>query len=542
MAGGLRHSILLGLLLPLASSSTLSLVGAGGSLVPIAHTDAMFGALPFGETLKTRLWYAGDGCSRKSSHPALGGLLGGGPFAVLADRGGGCSFGAKARAAQANGAVALLVAGSGAEPTNAAMLTMTDKEEEAEAEAQEQEEQVQGQGQGQGQQAHVTIPAMFIPHAEGVLLRERWLATKAKGVRLQLSWAMPAAARSAGREPVRWELWASAFDDAYGELRRKEGVPLSSLAAIASALGERASFAPRLFAVRGTAWYDDEAHALLDCTAAAAAAEHPECAARCTNGGRYCLPGVGPEGGKEEGEKKKEKKEKKEEKEEKEEEGVGRALLQEGVRKICLARFVAGRRGARVDDDPELWWRYSAAFSARCASHAGAVTLACSTRVLASVGGRAAVRAVAHCVAAAGGTDPGGGPNAVLEAECKDSERRSVFEAPTLRINGEPFKGDWSCPMPLRLATCGVLRMLCSAFEEPPPACAGRFWEQQQQQQLAQPGGGVVAAPRPAEGQQRRRRATQAPLPRVPAGAGHSLFDVLAPRHHTRRLLGTADA
>jgi hypothetical protein len=472
----------------------------------------MFGALPFGETLKTRLWYAGDGCSRKSSHPALGALLGGGPFAVLADRGG-CSFGAKARAAQVNGAVALLVAGSGAEPVNAAMLTMTDKEE-AEAEA---------QGQGQGQQAQVAIPAMFIPHAEGVLLRERWLATGARDVRLQLSWAMPAAARSAGRAPVRWELWASAFDDAYGELRRKEGVPLSSLAAIASALGERAAFAPRLFAVRGTAWYDDEAHALLDCTAAAAAAEHPECAARCTNGGRYCLPGVvGPAGGK------------KEEGEE-EEGGVGRALLQEGVRKICLARFVAGR-GARVD--PELWWRYSAAFSARCASGAGAVTLGCSTRVLASVGGRAAVRAVAHCVAAAGGTEPGGGPNAVLEAECQDSERRSVFEAPTLRINGEPFKGDWSCPPPLRLATCGVLRMLCSAFEEPPPACEGRFWEEQQ---LAQPPGGV-AAQQPAGDQQRRRRATQAPLPRVPVGAGHSLFDVLAPRHHTRRLLGTADA
>ena len=71
--------------------------------------------------------------------------------------------------------------------------------------------------------------------------------------------------------------------------------------------------------------------------------------------------------------------------------------------------------------------------------------------------------------------------NFLLDAELRQQREDNVFTIPTIIINGERYRGGYTCPHPPQLATCGVLSAVCSAYMDgmEPPACRTDYcWDQ----------------------------------------------------------------
>ena len=71
--------------------------------------------------------------------------------------------------------------------------------------------------------------------------------------------------------------------------------------------------------------------------------------------------------------------------------------------------------------------------------------------------------------------------NAALDREIQQQNEDGIFTIPTILINGQHYRGGYTCPHPPQLASCGVLSAVCSAYIDgsEPPACMTDYcWDQ----------------------------------------------------------------
>eukprot|EP00937_MAST-01D_sp_MAST-1D-sp2_P006495 g6495.t1 len=232
---------------------------------------------------------------------------------------------------------------------------------------------------------------------------------------------------------------------------------LRTLARISTALGTDAAFTPRFFTVRGREWY--QAGRLWHCERDFDPHE-PRCGKWCTNSGRYCVPD--PDGNVHAG-------------------LDGKDVVEENLRQMCLFKEARAEPGGTAAAAAARWWAYVAAISRRCRR---AFSRPCSEQVLGGLVGASraerATAAVRRCVSRAGTARFDGGINTLLESEIATMRAEGVLEPAQVVIGGRLYRGRLDCPLPVRLATCGVLASICAAMaparRAAARACSDVYW------------------------------------------------------------------
>ena len=328
-------------------------------------------------------------------------------------RRGGCFFVTKALNAQSAGADALIVVDDRDEP----LITMTHPEEEV------GEEDSEAAALRLELVHQIRIPTALVARDVGERLRSA-LVDGDEDVILELSWR-ESIANPDGR--VEWELWTTS-NDGCGPSCDEQALFKRDVAAIAATLDEEGftRFAPHF-----------KTRPCVVSGSPAAAPASAECDRQCIHGGRYCALTSPKEGA-----------------------YTGSDVVSEDKRQLCLYDFLASR------DKRSVWWEYASAFAEQCTMREGSFGLECSMDLIRKLEQTHAkvLEGLEGAVSRCSDGDDDDRPHPLLEAQRQAETagfragRGHVLMTPTLIINDAQYRG--------RLATGGVLRALCSGFQE----------------------------------------------------------------------------
>eukprot|EP00808_Paulinella_micropora_P012397 g77477.t1 len=377
----------------------------------IEHSPALFGVPPAGRSMVGQVLYAppndDDACK-----PFNSSMLRGydNTIFLMVDRGS-CTFVEKVRHVQQVGGHAAIIVDNVDEPF---LPFMADD----------------------GTGKDINIPSVLISDEDGKLLKNALLKTPPEKVILKMTWLMP---NPDGR--VEWAMWTTPVDDVAIDFKDTFG-------AVVKSLGPAAQFTPHYIIL------DGDTFGCLD----------GGCGNKCTNGGRYCNydPDENPDAGL-----------------------SGADVVQESLRQLCFFQVV------NDTNKPELWWDYVSLFQKNCDSNVARFNKACSYNVMTTLG--VATPAIDKCIADSGGSGDKDGINSKLEAEMA-AERlyeclfiylfNSKLEAemaaereygvrwwPIILINGHPYYEALTCPVPVDLASCGPLNMICGGYAPETAPC-----------------------------------------------------------------------
>ncbi|XXQ35525.1 PA domain-containing protein [Plasmodiophora brassicae] len=253
----------------------------------------------------------------------------------------------------------------------------------------------------------IVIPSMIIKKSAGDKITN-WAEQHPDAfIEVSIEYGLPES------DVVDYRLWTSSMDPQAFEFKL-------NFRDIAKALEKKARFDVRYFFVSGKSYGCDKGDV---------------CGNQCTNSGKYCA--VDPDHDLNEG-------------------VSGAQVVQENLREMCI--FQQAKSGQKE----YLWWAYVNEFRTKCAS-VNTVDEACSKSVVEKIDGLS-WNGVHDCVQSSGGSDQTSGTNSMIEAELKAKEDDGVYLLPTLIVNGVTYYGSLSCPMPLDLAHCGVLKTMCTAY------------------------------------------------------------------------------
>lgn len=217
---------------------------------------------------------------------------------------------------------------------------------------------------------------------------------------------------------VRIDFWTNSWDTITEEFKEEFGD-------VVRALGKDITVHPQLLVLDGSHWgCDTPAHI---------------CGEQCTNGGRYCA--VDPEHHLGTG-------------------VSGANVIEENLRQQCLATVLSTSNQA-------LWFNYTAQFNKECKDQ---WTSQCSYGQMANLG--IDTTQVQQCVTSSGGTTADA-ENSILKQQLGLIVQQGIQLIPTILINGEAYRGGYSCPKPHDAYSCAILRVVCAGFTDgnEPAAC-----------------------------------------------------------------------
>jgi hypothetical protein len=182
------------------------------------------------------------------------------------------------------------------------------------------------------------------------------------------------------------------------------------------------------------------------CTFRGCDAEGEPCKNQCTNKGRYCASD--PEKNIDVG-------------------FEGRDVVSENLRQLCLFKLL------NETSQPLEYWRYMEHFYSDepgkgCPGEKDWETSVCSYRVIDSLNFKSVPSsAVQKCIEDSGNYLPStDGPNKLLDEEIERQAIKGIFVLPQAFVNDQPYYGSLSCPAPIGIDRCGLLKQICSAYEE----------------------------------------------------------------------------
>lgn len=159
------------------------------------------------------------------------------------------------------------------------------------------------------------------------------------------------------------------------------------------------------------------------------------CGGQCTNHGRYCA--VDPEHDIFS--------------------GLDSAdVIMENVRQFCLWNYV------NTTGEHQKWWTYINLFQTNCATNDSVWTEECSYAQMTTL--NLPREPIAQCVTNSGGF--GDNDNMILNGMLTDVNNYFIKFIPRFFINDDPYYGRISCPSPINLARCDLLRAICYGFAD----------------------------------------------------------------------------
>lgn len=383
-------------------------------------TEALFGAIPYGEKISGALFYNFLGKDRTGCTPvnASFGIVeddeNPSTKILLVDRGG-CSFVRKVRMAQNAGAAAVIVMNHDFSSKKTVYMG------------------------NDGSGDDIKIPSVFVDYETGIALK---LALKTWGdntVRAALSWSIP---QTTGK--VRWSLWTSAEDKVAKKFKEHFQLAFQKLGA------QHQTFTPHFVITEGSKF----------CLRKGADSRIINiCGSACIYNGVYCAVSHDPN---------------------LKTNVKGRHIVQENFRQLCIFNVTAAKNR---DAATSMWWDYIDQFNEQCDSYSANCSETQMTQVGYTQDDIQNVRDCTGYGTKASKYDYKDGDltrNSVLEQEIQQQKDDNVFTIPTILINDFPYRGGFKCSKPPNLKTadsCPVLNAVCKAFadEKKPPACDPNF-------------------------------------------------------------------
>jgi hypothetical protein len=274
----------------------------------------------------------------------------------------------------------------------------------------------------------VDIPAVFISYRDGEKIKQALASGQTVGA--ELSWRVP---KKSGH--VEWSFWTSANDDQSVEF-------VESFKDVYGPLGDHATLTPHFLIIDGN---------LFGCPDPG-----QPCGEQCTHAGLYCA----------------------EDPEHDFDNGLdGSDIVKENLRQLCIWEVLWNEKTT------SKWWDYVVRFDKACKKNED-FHAACSEEQQRQTGFTATeIARIKECVdhsdfcdgapahteeacKQAGGT----WKNHKLEGEIKARADDGIFILPTLLVNDVKYRGRLTCPHPIWMESCGPLRNICNAFENPTEA------------------------------------------------------------------------